>query len=63
LVHRTTGEHELYDLRGDPRELRNRYDDPALAATRQMLESQMPDWSIHTADAVRYEHPRGLPES
>jgi arylsulfatase A-like enzyme len=62
LVRRTTGENELYDLHSDPRELRNRYNDPAQAATRQTLESRLLDWSIHTSDVVRHEHPRGLPE-
>ena len=61
LVRRTAGVNELYDLKQDPRELHNRYADPTLATVRQTLESRMLDWSIHTADVVRYQHPRGLP--
>ncbi|MFO7698107.1 MAG: sulfatase-like hydrolase/transferase [Anaerolineae bacterium] len=63
LVRRTTGTHELHDLARDPRELQNRYGDPALAETQRMLESRMLDWSIHTTDVVRFEHPRGLPDA
>ena len=62
LVRRTTGAHELYDLRVDPLELRNRYGDPALADVRQALEGRMLDWYVHTSDIVGFEHPRGLPE-
>ncbi|MHB1317119.1 MAG: sulfatase-like hydrolase/transferase [Anaerolineae bacterium] len=63
LVRRTAGDNELYDLQRDPLELQNRYADPALAGTRHALESRMLDWCIHTADVVRHEHPRGVPDA
>jgi choline-sulfatase len=62
LIRRTSGAHELYDLRADPLELHNRYGDPALADVRQALEQRMLDWYVHTSDVVLFEHPRGLPE-
>ncbi len=62
LVRRPLGVSELYDLRADPRELRNVYADPAYAVTRARLEAQMLDWTIRTADVVPVdEDPRGLP--
>ena len=63
LVRRTRDINELYDLREDPRELVNVYDDPAHAAARAELEDRMLDWHIRTADVVPFdENPRGLPE-
>jgi len=61
LIRRTAGEHELYDLELDPRELNNRYGDPSLAEVRRSLESRLLDWMVHTSDVVQYQHPRGLP--
>lgn len=37
LVADARGEHRLYDLEADPAEVRDRYDDPSLAETRQDL--------------------------
>jgi len=62
LVHRPGGLSELYDLKIDPRELQNVYDDPRLAGIRAELESRMLDWYIHTVDVTPWdENPRGLP--
>jgi hypothetical protein len=52
----------LYDLRQDPRELHNVYDDPAYGAVRAELEGRMLDWYVRTADVVPLdEDPRRLP--
>jgi choline-sulfatase len=62
LVRRPLGVSELYDLRSDPRELNNLYEDPAYDDVRIALEQEMLDWYIHTADVVPTdEDPRGLP--
>lgn len=62
LVRRPLGVSELYDLRTDPRELRNVYADPAYAAIRSQMEAGLLDWTIRTADVVPVgEDPRGLP--
>ena len=54
---------ELYDLRADPRELRNIYADPAYADIRVQMEAGLLDWYIRTADVVPVgENPRGLPQ-
>lgn len=58
-----TGEHELYDLAADPRELENLYGRPEVADVQARLESRMLDWYIRTSDVVpREEDPRGMPE-
>jgi uncharacterized sulfatase len=51
---------ELYDLEGDPEELRNRIDDPALAAVRDRLHDRLLDWMNRTRDPFRgyYWHNR-----
>lgn len=50
LVHYRSGEGELYDLRHDPDELVNRYDDPAEAGIRAELTRALADFLL---DAVR----------
>lgn len=61
LVYRSAGQSELYDLRADPRELRNRYADPACTAARSTLERRLLDWYLHTADTVPLDdNPRGF---
>jgi len=63
LVRRPLGVSELYDLRADPRELRNIYADPAYADIRVQMEAGLLDWYIRTADVVPVgENPRGLPQ-
>ena len=37
---------ELYDLRNDPAEVQNLWDDPACAAVRQELEAILRDWRV-----------------
>lgn len=61
LIRRPHGVSELYDLREDPRELRNRYDDPALTDVRRELEGRLLDHLIHAADVTPWdEDPRGF---
>lgn len=61
LTIRTAGRCELYDLPHDPRELCNRYDDPALAETRRDLEWRLLQHNLQTSDVVKYaEDPRGF---
>ena len=52
LVRRSKGQHELYDLKNDPRELNNRVDDPEMASVRAKLEHEMLDWYLRTSDTV-----------
>ncbi len=62
LVRRPLGVSELYDLRADPRELRNVYMDPEYTDIRTQMEAGLLDWYIRTADVVPVrEDPRGLP--
>jgi choline-sulfatase len=62
LIRRTKGLNELYDLKKDPQELTNVYDDPEYSRIKEELESRMLDWYIHTADSVPFkEDNRGLP--
>jgi choline-sulfatase len=62
LILRTADTCELYDLRADPRELRNLYGQPELEAAQRQLERRMLDWHMSTADVVPFaEDPRGLP--
>lgn len=49
---------ELYDLRSDPREERNRIDDPAYAATRARLQDRLLRWYIETCDVVPHQGDR-----
>ena len=46
---------ELYDLRRDPSELRNRIDDPAYAAVLSELRERMLTWYQTTCDVVPYK--------
>ena len=63
LIHRPGEVSELYDLKKDPRELRNLHGEPAYAQVRAQLERQLLDWYVRTADAVPFErHPRNTPE-
>lgn len=61
LVRRTSDVNELYDLRRDPLEWNNVYEDPAYGKTRAELESRLLDWYVHTSDVVPlHEDPRGF---
>ena len=62
LVRRPLGVSELYDLRQDPLELTNLFEDPAHTGVRDAMLTELLDWYIHTADTVPVgEDPRGLP--
>ena len=62
LVRRTADVSELYDMRADPQELHNVYEDARFGAVRVELESRLLDWYLRTADVVPFdENPRGLP--
>ena len=44
---------ELYDLKNDPQELRNLYDDPGYARVRAEMKSMLADWLIDSQDPAR----------
>lgn len=46
---------ELYDLRKDPRELTNRYEDPACAEVRRALQGRLDDWMRSIDDPLLLE--------
>jgi arylsulfatase A-like enzyme len=46
---------ELYDLRNDPGELRNRIDDPSLAPVLARMKDRMLRWYMETCDAVPFD--------
>lgn len=57
-----TSEHELYHLTEDPQELRNRYHEPEMNATRTTLRERLLDWMITTSDITPYKRDsRGMP--
>jgi choline-sulfatase len=57
-----SGEHELYDLVNDPRELHNVHGDPEYADVQRELSERLLDWYVRTSDVVPFEEdPRGLP--
>mgnify|MGYP001182330000 FL=1 len=61
LIKRTSGENELYDLKNDPKELRNIYNDPESEKIKLELEAKMLDWYIRTSDVVPLDDdPRGF---
>lgn len=61
LVRRSLAPNEFYDLREDPDELVNRYNDPKLQAQIRAMESRMLDWYLATSDIVpTEENSRGL---
>jgi arylsulfatase A-like enzyme len=41
---------ELYNLREDPHELDNRWDDPASARAKSDMQARLADWLIDTED-------------
>lgn len=56
LIIRSNGENELYDLKGDPKELKNLYNDPAYKDTVSDLQQQMLTWFVHSSDVVPWEN-------
>ena len=60
LVMRTDSTCEFYDLEKDPKELVNRYDDPAYQGEIAVMKERMLMWYINTSDVVPFvEDPRG----
>ncbi|MCP4750362.1 MAG: sulfatase-like hydrolase/transferase [Proteobacteria bacterium] len=51
-VRRLYEKDELYDLEKDPRELRNRIDDPEYAEVLAQLKERMAEWYLETCDVV-----------
>lgn len=54
-IRRCFGDHELYDLQKDPRELNNVYGDPAYSDIQREFELKILDWYLETADAAPFE--------
>lgn len=52
LIRRHEDRSELYDLKEDPLELRNVYDDARYSDVRARLESRLLEWYLHTSDVV-----------
>jgi arylsulfatase A-like enzyme len=52
LVLRTSGENEFYDLKNDPHELVNIYNDPKKDGIKKDMEARLLQWYIHTSDVV-----------
>ncbi|WP_159888611.1 sulfatase-like hydrolase/transferase [Paenibacillus puerhi] len=52
LIRRTADKNELYDLKQDPDELNNVYEDPDYASIKRKLEEDMLDWYMKTSDVV-----------
>ena len=62
LIYRYHGQSELYDMRADPREVNNLYNDPAHRSLREEMERRIMDWLIETSDVTPLEaDPRGTP--
>jgi choline-sulfatase len=59
LVVRTDDTNELYDLKKDPHELHNVFDDPEYAATRRDMERRLLKWYVETADVVPRDNDPG----
>jgi hypothetical protein len=55
LVLRTYGDHELYDLNEDPRELDNLYGRKEYMDVQSSLERRLLDWYIAASDSVPME--------
>ena len=55
FVRRSNGEHELYDLQCDPKELYNIYDKEDYMSTKRDLETNLLDWYLNTSDVVPFE--------
>ena len=46
--------YELYDLKADPYELKNRYDDPAYGAVQREMEEKLREWQRATGDEISF---------
>ena len=58
LIRRPLERSELYDLRADPGEMRNRHGEPEYADVQRELELRLLDWYVHTADVTPREEDR-----
>ncbi|MBW4079910.1 sulfatase-like hydrolase/transferase [Paenibacillus sp. S150] len=58
LVVRTGETNELYDLKNDPGELSNVYNDPEFSSVREELSARLLTWYLHTSDTVPRDHAR-----
>lgn len=56
LITRGDDTAELYDLRSDPKELKNTADEPAYAEVRRELEHRQLLWLMRTADVVPFSY-------
>lgn len=64
LIHRSNGEHELYDYRTDPQESRNLINHADYQPLKQQLRDRLLDWYLRTSDITPFEaDPRGLPDN
>mmetsp|Transcript_24151 Transcript_24151/g.26816 ORF Transcript_24151/g.26816 Transcript_24151/m.26816 type:complete len:511 (+) Transcript_24151:24-1556(+) len=62
MVYRPLGVNELYDIKKDPRELNNVYNDPTYITQRAELLEELLEWYLLTGDVTPLdEDPRGLP--
>ncbi|WP_248930062.1 sulfatase-like hydrolase/transferase [Paenibacillus hamazuiensis] len=60
LIRRTDEVNELYDLKKDPMELWNVYDDPEYAGVRAAMESRLLEWYLQTSDTVPRDNDGGM---
>jgi len=59
LVHRETGDHELYDLNADPWEMDNIYEEPGTEEARLELYRLLMDWTLRTDPDRPYQEKVG----
>ena len=52
---RTNGDNELYDMKSDPTELHNLYNEDSYQGLVNELQKEMLTWMIHTSDTVPRE--------
>lgn len=52
LIRRTNGVSELYDLKNDPRELNNVYQNQEYIKVREDMEKKLLEWYMNTSDVV-----------
>ena len=48
--------YELYDLKADPYELKNRYDDPDYRAVQAEMTKKLKEWQRETGDNIPFFH-------
>lgn len=52
LIYRTSGEHEFYDLKQDPKQLHNVYSNRAYTERIQQMQNDLLTWYLKTSDTV-----------